>query len=438
MEIDKKDKVYIRNIQIETNTDCNLNCRHCYLGSKTEKITIKPEFIDALIANASGIDELTLLGGEITLHPETVEMVLDKLANSNLKINYINFVTNGVIKSEKIVSLFNWFRNEHTTNPNDAIFKISSDKFHTSCSPDFTKKELQESIEWYSNRCDSLVVSDYEFDTLLLSGNAKNIKREDIEEFEDVLFFNYVKQKSNKLDYKAKCNDRACENTSVFHCVKNLDLHADGYLYNGVPASPPLNERDYYNKSYSVGFILDDSLLNLITNYNKACEQNKTKTWNYIPVKDDSFSFLMLRWDYLVKKYILELRYFTLKDNPTFLDRIAFNKIDNEVVDTANKIKNYLEKNKESITPTERYLLSLYGKYGDEIDIFIKKIEQYKSGMISKSQYSSWSYDYIQKKIKPQSTEEEKTYSMMKALDKWDLPTYQKLFKESYSIITYN
>ena len=100
--MEQNDKLYFRHLGIEINTDCNLNCAHCYMGEKTATI-IKPEYIDAIIANASGIDELTITGGEITLHLDILKMVLKKFAESGLKINYINLVTNGVICSIRMM-----------------------------------------------------------------------------------------------------------------------------------------------------------------------------------------------------------------------------------------------------------------------------------------------------------------------------------------------
>ncbi len=63
-------------VEIETNSGCNLRCRHCYQGSYSDRLMetgrVK-EIIDILFQG--GVFELSLIGGEPLLHPDMPEIL---------------------------------------------------------------------------------------------------------------------------------------------------------------------------------------------------------------------------------------------------------------------------------------------------------------------------------------------------------------------------
>ena len=104
MKVDKSKKIHARDLGIEIGTKCNLKCKHCFLGDAPE-LTIKPEYIDAILENVYEIDDLWLSGGEITLYLDEVELILQKIIEAKIRVNYICFITNGVIKSKSLFLL---------------------------------------------------------------------------------------------------------------------------------------------------------------------------------------------------------------------------------------------------------------------------------------------------------------------------------------------
>lgn len=430
MKIDEKEKIYLGNMLVELCTDCNMNCQHCFLGSSKERTIIKEEFIDALVENVYGVDSLTLYGGEISLHPELVEMILKKFINKNIPINYVEFITNAKIKSEKLVEIFNWFRTNHAVNPQKCNISISADKFHTSYSANFTEQTLQENIEWYNSKCDDLVRIKRDFPALVLSGNAKYLKKNDVQEYEYVVIENFEKNKSNMLDYREKCNEKAC-GKQRYNCVRFLELHVDGYLYNSKNISPTLEERPLYNKTFSVGYILNDSLMNLVKNHNGICKNILSP--QFIPVLSDNFSFCLSQWSFLIKKYVVELFNYTLKDNPTFIEKLSFNRIDNEIAELSKKCLVYYSQNKNSLIPSTQYLLKLILAETKKMETFIDETQKYKNKTITKSAYKLWASSFIKNNIAPKTDDDKRIAEMMDALYDWNLLKYKSLYLELYS-----
>jgi radical SAM protein with 4Fe4S-binding SPASM domain len=83
-------------LELEITRRCNLRCLHCYAhaGSESANELSRAEirgFLDQ--ARALGIDELSLTGGEATLHPDFVGIIDDALERGF----HVRFVTNGTL-----------------------------------------------------------------------------------------------------------------------------------------------------------------------------------------------------------------------------------------------------------------------------------------------------------------------------------------------------
>src|SRR5215469_10122772 len=81
---------------------CDLRCQYCYIYPFLQKAKDVSELmsrrfldrlVDYLIEDGNGLDRMTFLGGEPTLHPEITEMVNDA-AGKNIK--ELRMTTNGV------------------------------------------------------------------------------------------------------------------------------------------------------------------------------------------------------------------------------------------------------------------------------------------------------------------------------------------------------
>lgn len=89
-------KNWFKNIYIYITDKCQLQCKHCYLGSRLRKGTVMPKkdvFDNLLFWKKLGGEKLCFLGGEPTLHPQFEEIV--KYANK-LKYRIITIDTNGL------------------------------------------------------------------------------------------------------------------------------------------------------------------------------------------------------------------------------------------------------------------------------------------------------------------------------------------------------
>lgn len=95
----EREGINVRDLMFYITTDCNLRCKHCYVGeSKEEKAEFsRKEAIDILEHfGEKGLERLTFLGGEPTIHPNISELI--KIA-SNFDIREKRMTTNGIDSS---------------------------------------------------------------------------------------------------------------------------------------------------------------------------------------------------------------------------------------------------------------------------------------------------------------------------------------------------
>lgn len=286
MKVDKSKKIHARFLEIEVGTKCNLKCKHCYLGDAPE-LTIKPEYIDAILENVYEIDDLLLAGGEITLYLDEVELVLEKIIKAKIKINYICFVTNGVIKSKRLVKLFEQFR-QITTFPQKAGIRVSIDEFHLEQSGK-TEKDMNDIIKWYQERVGGIVEANrLENSYVLLEGRAKESFNYIVDNYKNVAMYRRIKCIQNRVIFNPLCKGK--ENVCGYGCVKNcftsqLCLASDGYLYVHHEGTYDLDDRS----NAALCHIMDKSIYDAVTNWNNDCQD--TATVPFVRIKSDSVGF---------------------------------------------------------------------------------------------------------------------------------------------------
>lgn len=424
--MEQNDKVYFRHLGIEINTDCNLNCAHCYMGEKTATI-IKPEYIDAIIANASGIDELTITGGEITLHLDILKMVLKKFAESGLKINYINLVTNGVICSQRLIDLFDWFRYQ-TTHPNDAILKISADEYHISCNPKFTSKELEQNINWYTERCKQ-TAPNYELVELDLVGNAEQLSKKDIKKYDYVSHYMQRKSNKSKCTFTEECDSKLCEHNIVNNCIRVIMLNADGYLY--YRDSVPVNQRNKLNQTFSIGNVLDGKIIDMVKKYNSDCDESPF-AFDKIIIKDTDTISLFKEVNYLTIKYVLiAKKVFNSNRVTNLFAKLEAAKTRNEITKATSKLVDYMAGNIESLDAAERYFCSIVKK---DLDLYINIITKTDHFMIGDYGLEDWSKDadkFLAKKATSKNNLEEIDLLLQEAKHNIDIDKIIKLTEQA-------
>lgn len=251
MEVKENKKLNLREIIIIFGTDCNLKCRHCYLGG-CDSMAIKTEYIDALIDNVTHIDKLFLIGGEAVCYVDEIKMILDKFAKSSVTIDCIGIGTNCFVFSEELANLLNKFNQNHTINPTKAYFQYSPDKFHFEAG--LTDEILNSNLEKYKS-----VLKDFRFvgndlyDGISIEGSAENLSKADVECYKNISRTILDGVRKPELD-----NNRI--NTSITLCP-------NGYIYSHSDlANRALSANDF---RYSLGNILEFSLLDMVVSYNE-------------------------------------------------------------------------------------------------------------------------------------------------------------------------
>lgn len=82
---------------------CNLSCAHCMRGDCSNK-QITADVLDSVFSKFFYIDNLSLGGGEITLIPETINLVTEKLKEHKVTVHHCNFTSNGTIVNDEVLN----------------------------------------------------------------------------------------------------------------------------------------------------------------------------------------------------------------------------------------------------------------------------------------------------------------------------------------------
>lgn len=125
-------------LAFEVTRRCNENCLHCCKG-KAKSIDMTKEVIDKVLKSPNykikEMKYLSIAEGEPTLVPDIVSYLIDTIIEENVSItSNINFITNGLIYSDKIINaldrLMTYLKNKENCKNTRLVFEISNDQFH--------------------------------------------------------------------------------------------------------------------------------------------------------------------------------------------------------------------------------------------------------------------------------------------------------------------
>lgn len=232
MTIDENKKVHLNQLEIILGTNCNLHCKHCF-GGNPNKMTLDLKYVDDVIDNITGIDELKFIGYEISLYIDLLKSVLDRFIERRVKINKLFFFTNAKVYRKELADIFNWFSQEHTTHPNKAHFQVSIDAYHFNNG--FTREKLMGNISKYRKSIKNVDVTEWDLkEGIHIAGRAKKLKIEDIKYCNNVII-PAKNRKRNTFAFRPKCEGtlNTCNNGKcVCNCIVNpVVLLPNGYIY---------------------------------------------------------------------------------------------------------------------------------------------------------------------------------------------------------------
>ncbi len=330
---DKDKKIHINTISIILGTKCNLKCKHC-AGGNPAPCVINENIIDSLFKNVKGISQIGFVGYEISLHKPQLKMIISKIIENGIDIQYVQFLTNAVKFDEELAHIFNDFRYNHTLFPNKATFQCSGDIFHFNSG--FTPEILNENMKKYK----SIIGDDCNFPEMNLSngltiiGNARNLTFEELDYVDEVELLplnGYIFAK----DYRIDCKGGAvCKGGKNINCIANfLTLTPNGYIFGSdLLALGAMADNNYSN---ALGNILNKPLLDIIENMPTKQEVidnvKKDKNWN-------DYSKITYHHKSEIKWIILNNLYKYIKIRLNIIELIKQGKPSRFVI---NKIKEY-------------------------------------------------------------------------------------------------
>jgi len=108
---------------------------------------MKEEYLDSLFSKADYISTLALTGGEPSLRPDIIRLVLNKARQYNVEVGSFYIATNGKgITPEFVMVCLEWFL--YCEDKDVCMVELSNDKFHDD--PD--NDNLLQGLSFYSQR----------------------------------------------------------------------------------------------------------------------------------------------------------------------------------------------------------------------------------------------------------------------------------------------
>lgn len=259
---------YVNNNQITfiTNTDCNINCKHCFIPAAfpdRPKGFISRDIVDKtfeMIGDRKVV--ISILGGEVMLYPEECKYIADKAHEKGLTFRLI---TNGYFGNDQ--KMIDYLVNEIKPE----IITISVDEYHQEFIPIETIKNLINNIygkiEIIIESCMDVKNENFDFD-------AEPRKKEIIEQLglqKKKIFFLID---AIKKDGNARDNDLGYEKTLCpeGHCSSCGAV----VVFNGrISIKCEFNSRPIHEdcKAWTKNIITDDF------DFGKFKEFLKTKRW---------------------------------------------------------------------------------------------------------------------------------------------------------------
>ena len=138
----------------EVTRRCNLKCGHCIRGD-AQQLTLRKEYVDAVLNQTPMIVNVVLTGGEPFLEPELVEYIVDGIIKRKIYVGTFQSVTNGTVCSERIARAFvrmsQYIASWKTGKPSDNVhIPVSNTRWHLAqaplCAPELT-------VDFYRRAC---------------------------------------------------------------------------------------------------------------------------------------------------------------------------------------------------------------------------------------------------------------------------------------------
>ncbi|MBR7172198.1 MAG: radical SAM protein [Clostridia bacterium] len=102
-------KLASKEFEIILTQKCNLACKHCMRGDGFGK-EITPEVLDGIFSKFFYIENLSLGGGEVSLSPNSIRLLTEKLKEHKVIVKHINFTSNGLSASNEFLSALSELR----------------------------------------------------------------------------------------------------------------------------------------------------------------------------------------------------------------------------------------------------------------------------------------------------------------------------------------
>ena len=271
---DNKSIIY-ENVELILSRRCNLACAHCLRGD-SENILMPESVLQKFFYNVEEIGNLALGGGELSISPQQIKMLLEVLKENNVRVQAVNLTTNGTIYNQDFLQnlleikqyVVECRKNKEAffeCEDEPVVVRISLDDFHLS---ELDKKsikleEVLDNAQKYSDILgENAVLATYGCDyDILKEGRSKKV-RTDVPKVKNI--------KSPKLIY-------VCGKESLL-CGPIITIGATGEFV-------PVNISFKNEKTLSCGNILTDKLSEIMQRTQIKAVENDGKTYNGESIK---------------------------------------------------------------------------------------------------------------------------------------------------------
>ena len=129
-------EIEISNLTIEVTRLCNMKCEHCLRGD-AEDMSMSIDYVDSLFQKMRYASSLTLTGGEPSLGPHIIRMIIESAKRYDVDIGNFYIATNGKVVSDTflnvVIELFVYCDDNEISS-----LELSNDEYHG----EVTKKNL--------------------------------------------------------------------------------------------------------------------------------------------------------------------------------------------------------------------------------------------------------------------------------------------------------
>ena len=181
------EKFYIQTLGMVVTEECNMNCRHCLRGEKSNhKMT--DEVIEGTLSQVDAIGNLAICGGEPTLAVDVIGKIFDTAIKKRIIIDRVSAIINGLYYSKDFLEQFEYIENyldiiSRYPNEVHATFNISSDDYHLEEVKKYNLTDrYYQNIDMYK-RSPHFGQLQGILTGLISEGNAKNLDGKDIKKF---------------------------------------------------------------------------------------------------------------------------------------------------------------------------------------------------------------------------------------------------------------